>query len=219
VAKSTAVKVANALPEHITSDDAFVAVAKAALTARALKAQYELEEKSSKESLATLASALRTEQANADNYIGIVRVVQAEGREEIAPVRIEFKMATKDSALKITELDTIDSLFGALRPQLWEATKIVTDIHSPQALYDSLKEAGMNPFDYLNVSVKDGMDNIVAQHQGVTTIESLMPKTGFLARLQEFGKNLTEDAKYYIRRYLERALSSAVTLGSKGKSA
>jgi hypothetical protein len=45
-----------------------------------------------------------------------------------------------------------------------------------------------------------------------------MPKTGFLARLQEFGKNLSDDAKYYIRRYLERALSSAVTLGSRGKA-
>ena len=218
MASRATAKVANALPEIIINTDPIVATTREALSARASKAQYELAEKTAKERLATLASDLRVEQANVDNYIGIIRVVQPEGTEEMPPVRIEFKMAIKDSALKITELDTVDSLFGALRPQLWEATKIVTDIHSPQALYDSLKEAGMNPFDYLNVSVKDGMDNIVAQHQGVTTIESLMPKTGFLARLQEFGKNLSDDAKYYIRRYLERALSSAVTLGSRGKA-
>jgi len=218
MAKATA-KVANALPECIVNTDPIVSTAREALSARASKAQYELTEKTAKERLAALASDLRIEQANIDNYIGIVRVVQPEGTEEMPPVRIEFKMAIKDSALRVTELDTLNELFGALRPQLWEATKIVTDIHSPQALYDSLKASGMNPFDFLTVTVKENMDNIVAQHPGVTAVESLVPKTGFLARVQEFGKGLAEDAKYYIRRYLGRALSSAVTLGSKGKSA
>jgi hypothetical protein len=213
-------KVANALPECIVNTNPIVATAREALSARASKAQYELAEKTAKERLASLASDLRIEHANVlDDYLGIIRVVQPEGTEEMPPVRIEFKMAIKDSALRVTELDTLNELFGALRPQLWEATKIVTDIHSPQALYDSLKASGMNPFDFLTVTVKENMDNIVAQHPGVTAVESLVPKTGFLARVQEFGKNLTEGAKYYIRRYLERALSSAVTLGSKGKSA
>jgi hypothetical protein len=217
-AKSVA-KTANALPEYITQDSSFITVTLQALSARANKAQYEAQEKEAKEGLATQASALRQAQAESDNYIGLVRVVQPESAtKEMPPIRIEFKLASKDSALKMTELDTVNELFGGLRPQLFEPVKIVTEIHDPQALYEALKSAGHNPWDYLSLSVKDGMDNIISQHPGATTVEALMPKTGFLARLQEFGKNLSDDAKYYIRRYLERALSSAVTLGSRGKA-
>jgi hypothetical protein len=211
-------KAVNTLPEVTVDTDPIVATAREALSARASKAQYETAEKVARDGLATLASGLRTEQAAGGNFIGCVRVVQPFGTEEMPPLRIEFKMALKDAALQVTELYLLNQLFGALRPQLWEQTKTVTDVHTPQALYDSLKAAGLNPFDYLNVSVKDGMDGIIAQHDGVTAVEALVPRTGFLARLYEFGRNLSEDAKYYMRRYLDRALSPAVIIGSKGKA-
>jgi hypothetical protein len=212
-------KQANALPELVVSTPDFVSLAMSALTARSSHAQYEQEEAVAKDGLADLASSLRETEATNDNYIGIIRIVKpAEATEDLAPVRVDFKMSAKNSALAMSEMETIDELFGALRPQLWEKGKAVTDIHDPSALVQALQDAGQNPWDYLKLSVKDGMDAIVSRHPGVTAVEAILPKTGFLARLQEFGKNLGTEAKNYVRSYLQSALSPAVNLGSKGKA-
>jgi hypothetical protein len=189
------------------------------LSARSSKAQYEQEETIAKGELEDLASQLRTGEARNDNYIGMVRIVKPEaGADDMAPVRIDFKMSTKNGALKTSELSTLNELFGALRPQLWEVGKAVTDIHDPAALVKSFQDVGLNPWDYLKISVREGMDAIISQHPGVTAVEAVLPKTGFLARLQEFGKNLADEAKEYIWSYLHVALSPSVNLGAKGKA-
>ena len=109
-------------------------------------------------------------------------------------------------------------MFGGMRPQLWEKGKAITDIHDPQTLVKAIVDAGQNPWDYLHLVVKPGMDEIISRHPGVTAVEAILPKTGFLARLQEFGKNLGEEAKEYVRAYLNQALNTSVNIGSKGKA-
>lgn len=219
-ARSSAIaKAGNALPEFITHHEDFVGLARDALSARSSLAQFELAEASAKNALATKASDLRVTEARKDNYIGIVRVVKPEAAaEDLSPVRVEFKMSSKDSALKVDQMEDLDEMFGGLRPQLWEKGKAVTDIPDPKALIDSIITAGQNPWDYLKLAVKPGMDDIVSRYSGVTVIEAILPKTGFLARLQEFGKNLGSEAKDYVRAYLNTALHTSVNLGTKGKA-
>lgn len=217
----------NALPEKIVSSVDFVEIARRALSARSSRAQFEKVEETTKDELAEKAKALREAEAEQDNYIGLVRIVKpATDTEDMQPVQIQMKMTGKKKAdangkrgayLMIEDLPVLDELFGANRPVLWEPTKIVTSV-VPETLLESMKAASLNPWDYLEIKVKDGMDHIVARHAGVTSTEVVAPKEGFLARLQEFGKNLMTEAKEYVRAYLKEALVVNVNIGSKGKA-
>jgi hypothetical protein len=218
---------ANALPETVVSTVEFVEIARRALSARSSRAQFEKIEETTKDELALKASVLRETLAEQDNYIGMIRVVKsATDTEDLAPVQVQFKMAGKKKPdsngkrgafLLIEDLPVIDELFGAMRPVLWEPTKVVTAV-VPDVLLESMKTGGLNPWDYLELKVKEGMDPIVARHAGVTFTEVVAPKEGFLARLQEFGKNLVAEAKEYVRTYLKEALSTTVNVGSRGKA-
>ena len=217
----------NALPEKIVSSVDFVEIARRALSARSSRAQFEKTEETTKDELAEKAKTLRESEAEQDNFIGLVRIVKpATDAEDMQPVQIQFKMTGKKKPdtngrrgayLMIDDLSVLDELFGANRPVLWEPTKIVTSI-IPETLIEAMKAANLNPWDYLEIKVKDGMDHIVARHAGVTSTEVIAPKEGFLARLQEFGKNLATEAKEYVRAYLKEALSTTVNIGSRGKA-
>jgi hypothetical protein len=217
----------NALPEKVVSSADFVEIARRALSARSSRAQYEKVEESTKDELAIKAIALREAEAATDNYIGLVRVVKPDtDTADMQPVQVQFKMTGKKKPdangkrgafLLIEDLPVLDELFGANRPVLWEPTKIVTAV-VPDTLLESMKAANLNPWDYLELKVKDGMDHIVARHAGATSTEVVAPKEGFLARLQDFGRNLCDEAKEYVREYLKEALSTAVNVGSKGKA-
>lgn len=218
---------ANALPEKIVSSVDFVEIARRALSARSSRAQYEKLEETTKDELAEKATVLRETEATTDNYIGMVRVVKpATDTEDMQPVQVQFKMTGKKKPdangkrgafLMVEDLPVLDELFAANRPLLWEPTKIVTAV-VPATLLESMKSANLNPWDYLELKVKDGMDQIVAQHAGVTCAEVVAPKEGFLARLQEFGRNLCDEAREYVREYLKEALSTVVNIGSRGKA-
>ena len=212
----------NALPEKVVDYAEIVEMSQRALTARSNRIQYEKEEGEAKDELALEAHTLREIEAGTDNYIGMVRVVH----EDMQPVQVQFKMTGKKKPdvngrrgafLLVEDMPVLNELFGPNRPILWEPTKIVTAV-VPDVLLGSLKTAGLNPWDYLELKVKDGMDNIVAQHAGTTSLEVVAPREGFLARLQEFGRNLCDEAKEYVRTYLKEALSTAVNVGSKGKA-
>jgi len=217
----------NALPEKIVNSVDFVEIARRALSARSSRAQFEKVEETTKDELAEKAKALREAETEQDNYIGLVRVVKpTTDTEDLQPVQVQFKMTGKRKAdangkrgayLMIDDLPVLDELFQANRPVLWEPTKIVTSV-VPETLLESMKAASLNPWDYLEIKVKDGMDHIVARHAGVTSTEVVAPKEGFLARLQEFGRNLATEAKEYIREYLREALSINVNIGVKGKA-
>jgi hypothetical protein len=217
----------NALPEKVVSSMEFVEIARRALSARSSRAQFEKVEETTKDELAVKAKALRESEAEQDNYIGLVRVVKpVTDTDDMQPVQVQFKMTGKRKAdangkrgayLMIEDLPVLDELFQANRPVLWEPTKIVTSV-VPDTLLESMKAGSLNPWDYLELKVKDGMDHIVARHAGVTSTEVIAPREGFLARLQEFGRNLVDEAKEYIREYLKEALSVSVNIGSKGKA-
>jgi len=219
MASKTAVKAANALPEMTVSTAEFTDIARTGLSARSDKAEAEAREDLAKKNLVIHAGTLREAETLKDHYVGIVRVVKAEtDTEDLSPVGIQFKLSATKSSLKPEDMQVLDELFGAVRPQMWEKATIVTEITDPMAVITQLQKAGIDPKTVLNFSVKEGMDAMVSQYNGLTAVNAVVPKAGILARADETGKTWTPEAKEYFRAYLKAGLTPAVTLGGKGKA-
>lgn len=214
--RTQAIKQATALPEKQVGTPDFITAAKAALEARSRKAQAEVDEKAARVTLEALSEALRVQLVKEDEYVGILRIVDPTPNSTMPPVRIEFRI--QNGSLSVDENETLAELFGPMKPQLFEKASIVTEIHDPALLFDALKTAGHDPWAILNVSVKEGMDSLVAKLPGVTAAEAILPKKGLLARLAEFGADLMDEAKTYIKQYLVDTLKPTVVIGTKGKA-
>lgn len=114
-------------------------------------------------------------------------------------------------------MDNLDKLFGDARPELFEKAEVVDKITGPDTLIETLKKAGINPWDYLNLSVKRDMDTslIKKTDKGIETAEAILPKRGLLAKLPNLVKAFSEEAKLYLKEYLKLALRPTVVLGTK----
>ena len=209
-------KKSTTLPEFIINDP------KSILSRHALKAhearekvnEHTADEKKWKDSISTCSEGLRDNKAEEDppNIIGKITIAPPNQ----TAVRVEFRL--NNGSLDAEELPNLDELFGEARPDLFELTKIVEKITDPAALIKALETAGLNPFDYLNVSVKTNMDQIIIDKgEGFVTAEAVLPKKGFLAVLPDLVRHFSEDAVKYLRLYLKEALNPTVVLGTKAK--
>jgi hypothetical protein len=205
-----ATKKATALPEITISTGPIADFAKSACIARAKVSEAQNEEDTAKKSLVTEAEMWRENKEQAGEYIGLIRVIQ----EDCPSVRVEFKIS--NGAITEDQLPELDRVFGSVRPLLFEKAVAITEITDPVELIDSLSSKGLNPWDYLQVSVRTGHDEIIAQHKGVITDTALLPKKGFLATLNDVAKSLTDEAKAYVKAYLKASLKPTVPLTSKG---
>lgn len=210
--KRQAIKQATALPECTVSTEDFLTPTKQALEARSQAALAKISEDQAREQLEALGKSLREQHEADGEYIGLIRIVGPDNNQP--PVRIEFKVI--NGGLDVSEGETLDNLFGAVRPQLFEKAQVVTEVHDPAALFAAIQAAGHDPWTILNVTVKDGMDSIVAKMNGVTAAEAYLPKKGLLARLAEYGENFSMVAKNYLKSYLLQVLKPTVVMGTKG---
>ena len=196
-------------PEVTINEGPLVDKAKEAVAARTTAAEATTLEKEFSEEMADLAEQTRVAELSKDNYVGLVRVTNA----ALPPVRIEFRI--KGGSLKLEEEANLNALFGAARPILFQREKYVTSILDPNALLNSLEDQGKNPWDYLELKVKPGMDAVVATSEHVVATEDFFPtKEGFLNKLVDIKNSLTAEAKEYIKNYLAAVLSPVVVLGS-----
>jgi len=201
------------LPEINVDSGVMVTTARSLVDVRSEIAERQTKEKQFKEQLSEEADKIREDQENAGNYIGIIRVTG----EEIPPVRVEFRM--KDGALEVGQEQTLDKLFKAARPMLFGREKLVTGVTDPAKLVEDLSKQGRNPWDFLEVSVKKGMDRVVSEwSDAVTAQEAFVPRGGFLAILNDVANTLTADAKSWLRKYLSKAISTVPVLGTRGKA-
>jgi len=205
-------KKSDALPEYMSDSKDLVNATKGAVNARTDKANAEKEEKDYKVDMILEADEIRTDMLDKGDFIGVIKVID----DDIPPTRVEFRI--NNGALDVSEMGTLNRIFGNLRPALFEKVKVVTDITDPQTLYDSLVADGKNPWDYLNLTVKKDMDVVIGSHPGCTTAEAILPKKGLLARLKENATLLNKEAMTYIETYLRQALKTIPILGTKGKS-
>lgn len=204
-----------ALPEHvITSDEEQLSkLAASALEARENVNKYTADEKLQKEKITKESSILRENMAENDEIIGKISIAPPNQ----AAVRVEFRI--NNGSLDISEMDNLDKLFENARPELFEKAKIVASITDPEALVKALKKAGLDPWDYLQIEVKTGQDQIIIDKGAaiITTAEAILPKRGLLATLPGLIKRFSEEGKIYIRAYLKQALKPTVVLGTKVK--
>jgi len=175
-------------------------------------AVLETEETAKKKELTDLAKTLREDKETNGEYIGLIRIID----QDKSPIRVEFRLS--NGALNVSEEDNLNKLFGIHRPALFEKVKVVTDITDPDQLVQKLKDAGLNPWDYLSVGVKEGMDTIVSQHPGCVSKEAILPKKTLLTSLNDFRQALSDAAKVYVKEYLQTALRPFVVCGTKGSA-
>jgi len=199
-----------ALPEITVSAGDIVLKAVEAVQARGRASQATADEAEAKSRVSTEAVAIRMNETDKGNYIGLIRVATSQ-----APVRIEFRI--NNGALDINEEPKLDTLFGASRPELFERAEVVTEITDPEALYQHLKQTGLNPWDFIDLRVKDEAGLISHAREGFNTAVAILPKKGFLAKLSEIATTLSKEAKEYVNKYLDNVLKPTVVLGTKAE--
>jgi hypothetical protein len=200
------------LPEINVDNGQIVEEAKGAANARAKAAEYTTVEKEHSQQVALLAEGLRQEEVGREKYIGIVRVTNS----DLPPVRIEFRM--ENGQMPVEEESNLDALYGSSRPLLFQREMEVNKITDPTALIKELVDSGKNPWDYLDISVRKGMDHILVESKNVIVGEAILPREGLLNTLNEIKNTLSSDAKVFTKAYLEKALKPRVVLGTKGKA-
>ena len=201
-----------ALPEVSVNSGAIVESAGKAVEVRSKIADLSTEEKELRTFIEDASKEVRAEEQLKGNYIGLIRITG----KELPPVRVEFRI--NNGALNVNEEDTLNTLYGASRPLLFEREKAVTQITDPDALIKELVALGKNPWDYLDIKVKSGLDRAVTDFPSVVSVEAFLPKKGFLATLNEILHTLSDDAKAYTGKYLDKVLNPTVVIGTKGKA-
>ena len=203
------------LPEHIVTDkeNDLSKLAKKALAERVLVNRHTSTEKDIKGKMADYAEGFREGRFEDGEVIGKLSIAPPNQ----TACRVEFRI--NNGSLETSEMDALDQLFEGARSELFEKVKIVDKIVDPSALIKQMETHGLNPWDYLKLSVKSNQDQIVIdQGVGIETAEAILPKTGFLATVAEMFGRFTKDAKEYLRLYLREALSPTIILGTKTKS-
>lgn len=202
-----------ALPEITISDGPMAALADTMVDFKAQIGELETRLKTAKEELAEQASVHRTTLAEKDDYIGMIRIT---GKQ--APVRVEFRTNKSKAALDLDQAPVLDELYGASRMLLWEKDMVITGVTDPAQLIIDLQKAGLNPYEYLNVSVKPGMERIVAdKSKTVVVFEAFTPVKGCLNTVRDIIHTWSTAAKDYFRAYTAQALEPYITTGTATK--
>lgn len=202
------------LPEHIVSKDTEVLAtqAKKALEEREKVNYHTSEEKEWKQKMAVNSEALRDILLDDNKVIGKITIAPPDQ----TAVRVEFRI--NNGSMDVDEMDNLDKLFEDARPELFEKAEIVASIIDPTALIEALTNEGLNPWDYLNLSVKKNMDKIIIDKGiGTLTAEAILPRTSFISSLKELWRHFSEEARIYTKKYLKLALEPVVVLGTKTK--
>ncbi len=203
------------LPEYLITDkkNDLSVWARGAHKARELANKNTADEITIKKSMKEFAESLRVEQASLDNIIGKITITP-DGQ---TACRVEFNI--NNGSLPTTDMPTLDKLFGYARPLIFEKAEVVHEIdEDPTTLIESLKNAGLDPWEHLKVSIKSASEIIVLEKgEGFTRAEAILPKQGLLAIIKENMSTFNKDAKRYICKYLALALAPKVVLGTKPK--
>jgi hypothetical protein len=174
--------------------------------------KIKLDEEIGRKAIVGQAESIVDSEANNDNFVGLLHL---KSEELNLPVRVEMRMS--GGALDATEEPTLEQHFGKDRPALFELTEVVDMITSPDDLLDTLVNAGVNPWDYLELRVKKDKDAVVIAKSGgtgITTAKAFLPKDGFLALLNRVVGRMSAEAKTYVKAYLKATLKPTVVVGS-----
>jgi len=206
------------LPEKSITSGYIASTAKQLADIHTQLASLQTQEKELKSRLADLCNQDRETELDANTYVGLYRLIP----EDAAPSRVEFRLESRGKVdkrvLELEEKETLDGLLGsANRAVLFEEVWRTGDIHDPCQLIVDVSNAGIDPVEVLDVSVKPGCERRVAEaSEAVDSFHVLMPKKGFLSTLNEIRSNITDKARNYIKAYLAETLGTKVCPGTNG---
>lgn len=215
-----------ALPEVINNNPELITLAKTALELRNQIANLEGELALAKKDLADKAKVVRELEETNGKYVGLIRIVDGEQ----SPCQVQFKIV--NGALAMSDQDKSRGFLGAAFDLLFGKDSAVDKVLRPAALIAWLIAKGLDPWQYIEIKVKKGMDKFILDapsmdanewHEDmtvpegilITKAEALMPREGFLATCNEFAHTFTDSAKSFLKNYLSKVLSIAVDLGKK----
>jgi len=198
-------------PEVVVGQGPMSIAAHKAADAKEKVAHYKLLEEAARKELCTMAEEIRDKRVSKNEYLGLVRVVDV----DLPPTRVEFRF--DDQVVDVAELPKLDEYFDNYRADLFERAKVVSDIPDPDKLFAAMKKDGLNPYDYMELKVREGMDGIVARYRdrGVKITEAFLPRKDFFTKLTECAVDLTVEAKAWVKTYLDRALKSVVVISKE----
>ena len=200
------------LPEINIAEGQIITEATELVQTRAAKAILETKEKILKASIEVQAAAVRDEKMDKGEIVGLIRLTT-----EQMPVQVQFKIDSKKAALDLSEEENLDDIFKGARPLLFGKDKVVTEITDPEELLKAMRDSGRNPWDFLKLTVKENMDEVVASYPHVTSNDTFMPKIGFLATLHDIWRTLSIEAIEYMKTYVKEVIKPSVVVGSQGK--
>lgn len=178
-------------PEVSVTEGAIIEHAIAWQKCRALKAKIDAREKVAQEGIITEASTLRDSKLENREIIGIVRAVP----EEQTPVITNFQCKSKESGITLEDAEAVRPLFNGAFDELFQEDTVVTGVDKPEQLIDAMREDGRQPFDFLELVPKKGMDHIVAEYgEYVSADTAYVPVEGFLATLNDFIRSIPDEA-------------------------
>lgn len=206
------------LPEKSINSGEFVDVASQLADVHTQLATLQSQEKELKTRLADLCDEDRRVDLDNNSYIGLYRLIP----EDASPSRVEFRLGSTGKVdkrvLEMSETDVLDELLGSPnRALLFEKVWRTGAITDPIKLIQDVSEAGLDPNAVLDISVKPGAEQAVAEaSEAVESWNVLMPRKGFLSTLNEIRTHITDKARNYIKAYLDATLSRKVCPGTKG---
>jgi len=167
----------------------------------------------------TFAEERFDEKSAAGEYIGLISI---ESDKLALPVRVEWRLDTKNKkaiGLDASEGATLDGHFGIDRPSLFELCEVVDTVVDPPALIKALTDAGLNPWDYLELNVRDEKDAVVIEKSkgiGITTAKAYLPRENFIAIANRLSKlkRFTVEAAAYLAAFIKGAFKPTVVVGS-----
>lgn len=186
-----------------------VATAAEALNVRSQLTDLTTREEQLKTNLKADTDAIRLNEQAKGNYIGLVKITDPSQ----AAVQVQYKIT--GGALDLDQAEALDHFYGSARTLLFEKDLVVTNITDPAALIAEIIARGQNPWDFLDIKVKKGLDRAFIDSPNVTKVEAFLPKEGFLATTNEVFDTFTEKTVEYHNNYLATVLKPVVTLGSK----
>jgi hypothetical protein len=204
------------LPEVTVDGDRIVEEAGKAINAVNEGKKATVDEVTARKKIIALAGDIWAEHAGKRSFLGMIRVKHD---DLSVPVRIEYRL-TKSSAIDISDEPKLEHHFGKDRPALFEKVEVVKDIIDVDALINILRKASLNPWDYLDVGIKSGKDEVVIAHAngiGVNKVQAFLPREGFLSHLNKLVHLFSDEAITYIKEYIGKAFNPTVVVGSATK--
>lgn len=200
------------LPEISSNDKDLIYAAREALKNKLKAAEHTSAEKGFRKEMEKKGTDIYNTEFDKGNPIGLIRVIDS----EVSSARIEMRI--NNGALDVSEKNNLRKLLGHRKTQLFERTRIITDITDPAAILTTLTKKGLDPWKYVEIKVKENMDEVIwdaIDGKHCQSAEAYLPKQGFLSKLNQIFNTLSDGAKKYLKEYLANALKPTAVIGSK----